>query len=50
MVLPLMAIKDVIILIEYLAEDEKKHFEEMGRPKNHIWHCIQRLQKRFIKI
>jgi hypothetical protein len=36
-----MLIHDVI---EYLYEDEKKHFEELDKPNNHIFLKLERLK------
>ena len=36
-----MLIKDVI---EYLYSDEKKHFEELDNPDNHIFNKLERLK------
>ncbi|WP_428027188.1 DpnD/PcfM family protein [Arcobacter sp.] len=39
--------KDFLIneVIEYLIKDEKKHFEEMNEPNNHIYLKLLELQK-----
>jgi len=31
-------------IIEYLYEDEKKHFEELNKPNNHIFLKLERLK------
>ena len=31
-------------IIDYLYQDEKKHFEELEQPKNHIFSKIERLK------
>ena len=31
-------------IIEYLYQDEKKHFEELEEPNNHIFSKIERLK------
>jgi|GEM_PF-7095246 len=36
---------DINIVCDYLAYDEKKHYEESGRPKDHIWSNIKRIRK-----
>jgi len=38
--------KNVLIreVIEYLYEDEKKHFEELDKPNNHIFLKLERLK------
>jgi hypothetical protein len=33
------------LLLDYMEEDEKKHFKECGRPKNHIYKTIRDLRK-----
>jgi hypothetical protein len=38
--------KDIIVICDYLSIDEKRHFEEMDKPKNHIWRYINRVKKR----
>ena len=35
---------DVKTLVEYLYEDKKKHYEEWGLPKDHIFNVIKRLK------
>lgn len=32
-------------LVDYLWEDEERHFEESGKPANHIFIIIQQLDK-----
>ena len=32
-------------IIKYLYEDEKKHFEELGKPNNHIFLALERLER-----
>jgi len=36
--------KDIIVICDYLKE-EKKHYEESGRPKEHIWLHIKRIRQ-----
>ena len=31
-------------ILEYLCEDERKHWEELGKPDDHIYTHIQRVQ------
>lgn len=42
-VLPLMVVKDLKKVIQYLYDDELKHFEEVGG-STHIWHSVCRLE------
>jgi hypothetical protein len=37
--------KDIKKLCNYLAYDEKKDWEELDKPKNHIWVTISRIKK-----
>jgi hypothetical protein len=30
-------------VVEYLAHDERHHWRECGRPKDHIWHSVREL-------
>lgn len=32
-------------LVDYLWDDEKKHFEEAGKPANHIFNIIKQIDK-----
>ena len=34
--------KDVTVICDYLWE-EKKHYEESGRPRDHVWCCVRRM-------
>lgn len=36
---------DIALICDYLAVDEKRHYEESGRPKNHIWCYIRRTRQ-----
>jgi len=36
--------KDIAVICDYLGE-EKKHYEESGRPRNHIWCYIRRTRE-----
>ena len=36
---------DVQTLIDYLWNDEKRHFEESGQDDNHIFKILQRIKK-----
>ena len=38
--------KDIALLCDYLAYDEKRHYEEWGCPRrNHIWPYIKRVKQ-----
>jgi hypothetical protein len=37
--------KDIAIICDYLEVDEKRHFEENERPRNHIWRNIKRVKQ-----
>jgi hypothetical protein len=37
--------KDITLICDYLEVDEKRHCEESGRPKNHIWSSVKRLRQ-----
>lgn len=37
--------KDIAAICDYLVVDEKRHYEESGRPKDHIWRCIKKVQQ-----
>ena len=37
---------DIKKLLEYLYEDERKHWEECGKPKKHIFTIIERLENK----
>ncbi len=37
--------QDIQEIIEYLWKDEQRHFQEYGRPKDHIYHTLKRLRK-----
>ena len=32
-------------IISYLEHDEKRHYEESGKPKDHIWLSVKKTQK-----
>lgn len=36
---------DLKILVEYLWESEKKHYEESDKPKEHIFNVLKRIKK-----
>jgi len=36
--------KDIAVICDYLG-DEKKHYEESGRPQNHIWRSVRRIRQ-----
>jgi hypothetical protein len=40
--------KDITLICDYLEVDEKKHYEESGRPKDHIW-CYVKRTKQWLK-
>jgi hypothetical protein len=37
--------KDITVLCDYLEVDEKKHYEESGWPRNHIWCYVKRIKQ-----
>jgi hypothetical protein len=37
--------RDVAVICRYLERDEKRHYEESGRPRDHIWCCIRSLKR-----
>lgn len=37
--------KDVRLLVDYLYQDERRHFEESGKSKRHIFRALERLRK-----
>lgn len=37
--------QDINILVQYLIEDEYRKFQELGSPKEHIYHSLKRLQE-----
>lgn len=41
--------QDIQTLVEYMYEDEKKHYMECGYPKDHIFRVIKRLSKMIVK-
>ena len=40
-----LRVKDVRLVVDYLYQDERRHFEESGRPRRHIFRVIERLRK-----
>jgi hypothetical protein len=36
--------KDIAVICNYLHE-EKKHYEESGKPGDHIWCYVRRMQR-----
>ena len=36
--------KDIAVVCDYLRE-EKKHYEESGRPKDYIWCYVKRMRQ-----
>ena len=40
-----LRVKDVRLVVDYLYRDEKRHFEESGRPREHIFRVVERLRK-----
>lgn len=42
--LPLMVVKDLRKVIQYLYDDELKNFEERNKPQSHIWHSVCALE------
>ena len=36
---------DIKIVVEYLLQDEYKHFQEEGEPENHIYRTLLRLKE-----
>ena len=36
--------KDIGVICDYL-KDEQKHYEESGRPQNHIWNYVKRMRQ-----
>ena len=38
-------IEDFKAIVVYLEMDEKRHYEELGRPKNHIYRSVVKLKK-----
>jgi len=40
-----LRVKDVRVVVDYLYEDEKHHFEETGKPRRHIFRTLERLRK-----
>ena len=40
MSLDLREMNDLLYLLTYSYSDEKKHWEEEGKPKNHVYHSI----------
>lgn len=47
MSLDLREMNDLLYLLTYSHSNEKKHWEEEGKPKNHVYHSIKRLYKLF---
>ena len=41
--------KNLRIVINYLYDTEKKHYEESGKPKKHIFVCLNRLVEQIRK-
>jgi len=37
--------KEIAVICDYLVVDEKRHYEESGRPKDHIWLHVKRIQR-----
>lgn len=37
--------KDITMICDYLERDEKRHYEESDRPKDHIWCYIKRTRQ-----
>ena len=37
--------EDIISVVDYLWHDEEKHYEEVDRPRNHIFMVLKRLAK-----
>jgi hypothetical protein len=37
--------KDIAVICDYLELDENRHYEESGRPKDHIWLYVKRIQR-----
>lgn len=42
--------KDITLVCDYLEVDEKRHYEESDRPKNHIWSSVKRIRQWLNKI
>lgn len=40
-----LRVEDVQLVVDYLYDDEKRHFEELGKPKRHIFRTLERLRK-----
>lgn len=40
-----LRVKDVRLVVDYLYQDERRHFEESGKPREHIYRVIERLRK-----
>ncbi len=40
-----LRVKDVQLVVDYLYDDEKRHFEELGKPRQHIFRALERLKK-----
>jgi hypothetical protein len=37
--------KDITLICDYLEVDEKRHYEESGRPRNHIWCRVKKARQ-----
>ena len=37
--------KDIAEICDYLYHEEKKHYEESNRPRNHIWCHVKRVKQ-----
>ncbi len=40
-----LRVKDVRLVVDYLYRDERRHFEESGKPREHIFRVLERLRK-----
>ena len=40
-----LRVSDVRLIVDYLYEDESRHFEESGKPGRHIFRAVERLRK-----
>jgi len=37
--------RSVLAILAYLMPEERRHWEEDGKPKNHIYHHVRRLME-----
>lgn len=44
-----LLIKDLRMIMDYLYQDERRHFLESGMPRQHIFRTLKRLRKHLEK-